>query len=488
MNQQQKMQQKKTPLYDELKNHYTKRPVSFHVPGHKYGQAYEHDFATYLPLLHIDATEITGLDNLQDPQEVIMEAEQLAAQCFGSDQTFFLVGGSTVGILGMLMAVCAPNDVLIVDRNIHQSVIHGLMLAKAKAVFLPVTIDEQYGLPCGIDPHHLKQALQQYPEAKGILTTNPNYYGISSSLEEIASIAHHHHKLLLVDEAHGAHFGFHPNIPSSALEQGADIVVQSTHKMLTSMTMGAMLHTQGEHANALPIRKALNMVQSSSPSYPILASLDIARKQIVVDGKHLIDKSLQHITQLLKDIDSLPAIQYIKQQHNTDKKLDPFKLMLYDATGILSGKELQKQLEHRGCFVELATSRYVLIVFSIATTQQDLKRLSDALKDIVHQYKLRSEKRETATYSVHFDQEITEVLSFTSPLHQNQPIHQKHILKSIGYYAKNMIVPYPPGVPLLYAGQQITEKIAHQLMHILQEGSSVIGLSGNEILDVYERE
>ncbi len=286
----------RAPLYEAVIAHASKGAVSFHVPGHKSAKgAAGAGSDTLSGVMSIDFTEIAGLDDLHHPQGAIMEAQQLAAQCFGADATFFLVGGSTVGNMAMILSVCEPGELLLVQRNVHKSVIHGLMLAGARAVFLPPRRDTQTVQLVGVEPEAVSKALDLYPEAKGILVSNPNYYGLGMELKQLAELAHRHDKPLLVDEAHGAHYGFHPLLPASAISCGADVVVQSTHKMLSAMTMGAMLHVKGNRVEQGLLRQRLVMLQSSSPSYPIMASLDLSRMQMHTAGRESIQRGLEAV-------------------------------------------------------------------------------------------------------------------------------------------------------------------------------------------------
>ncbi|BCG56588.1 hypothetical protein PUR_00130 [Paenibacillus sp. URB8-2] len=248
-------ERKSAPLYEMLECYKAEGKISFHVPGHKNGQAYRMDqSAGFLDeVMTADITEISGSDDLHDPGGVILEAQRLAADCFGAEESFFLVGGSTAGNLALILTVCAePGAVLLVQRNVHKSVIHGLMLAGARAVFLDPLLDESSGLAVAPAEETVRKALAAWPEAAGLLVTMPNYYGMGTDLAPLARACHDSGVPLLVDEAHGAHYGQHPELPAGALSCGADGVVQSTHKMLAAMTMGAMLHVQGPRLDRAP--------------------------------------------------------------------------------------------------------------------------------------------------------------------------------------------------------------------------------------------
>ncbi|MEC0200985.1 aminotransferase class I/II-fold pyridoxal phosphate-dependent enzyme, partial [Paenibacillus taichungensis] len=249
--------------------------------------------SAFLEMMRLDVTEISGTDDLHHPEGVILEAQQLAADCFGAEESFFLVGGSTSGNLSLLLTVCnEPNSLVLVQRNVHKSIIHGLMLAGARAVFLEPWVDPTSGLAVMPSLETVQAAVQAHSEAKGVLVTLPNYYGMGTDLKPIAEVCHEAGMPLLVDEAHGAHYGQHPDLPASALSCGADGVVQSTHKMLSAFTMGAMLHVQGTRLNRSLLRQRLAMVQSSSPSYPVMASLDLARRLLHTQGANAFTAGL----------------------------------------------------------------------------------------------------------------------------------------------------------------------------------------------------
>ncbi|WP_332603930.1 aminotransferase class I/II-fold pyridoxal phosphate-dependent enzyme, partial [Bacillus sp. S1(2024)] len=333
-----------TPLYKALIQHARRNSHSFHVPGHHNGDVFFDDAKSIFdPLLTIDVTELAGLDDLHHPSGVIKEAQELASQLYGSVESFFLVNGTTVGNLAMILSVCEPGDTILVQRNCHKSVFHAVDLSGAEPVYLAPDVDSAMHVPTHVPLGTIKEALEAYPGAKGLVLTNPTYYGHSADLTEIITEAHHYGIPVLVDEAHGAHFilgepfpvsalkmgadivviiteahhygipvlvdeahGAHfilgEPFPVSALKMGADIVVQSAHKTLPAMTMGSYLHLNSScRINRDRVAEYLNRLQSSSPSYPIMASLDIARAYV------------QHIIEEQKLSDILQRIQTLKQ-------------------------------------------------------------------------------------------------------------------------------------------------------------------------------
>lgn len=464
----------RAPLFEALVAHYNRRTASFHVPGHKSGQGIDQGAKAFFDsIMSIDYTEITGLDDLHQAEGVILEAQGLAAECFGAEETFFLVGGSTVGNLAMITALCEKDDLLLVQRDVHKSVINGITLAGAKAVFLSPVYDPISGVSTGIRLEDIDKALRMYPEAKGLLVTNPNYYGIGVDLKEFADLVHSHGKPLLVDEAHGAHYGFHTALPPSALSCGADIVVQSTHKMLTAMTMGAMLHLQGAIINKEMIRDRLAMLQSSSPSYPILASLDLARRQVHLQGEDFIERGLITVSGFLQDLEALACYGHICQADEGLK--DPFKVSIYDKSGILSGPELRTLLEGKGCYVEMADMKHVLLLFTPASTVDDAQRLFHVLTQIAKDYDLSNKAAANSHLISHIfpAAPISEPISFQWTARRdrdNGHLDSIPIQDTTGRYSAEMVVPYPPGIPILYPGERIRQETMEYLVKLVEVG------------------
>lgn len=487
----------------------------------------------FLEMMRLDVTEISGTDDLHHPEGVIMEAQQLAADCYGAEESFFLVGGSTAGNLSLLLTVCdEPGSIVLVQRNVHKSVIHGLMLAGAKAVFLEPWVDPTSGLAVMPSVKTVQAAVQAYPEAKGLLVTLPNYYGMGADLTPIARICHEAGMPLLVDEAHGAHYGQHPELPASALSCGADGVVQSTHKMLSAFTMGAMLHVQGTRINRSLLRQRLAMVQSSSPSYPVMASLDLARRLLHVQGAQTFTAGLAAVSIFKRGLAELPRFRLLQpavlQQQELSAEVepadqtahasaaqpeqmhgqsaaelghaaagytaqDPFKAVIYDGLGILSGYGLQQQLEARGCIPEMSDEQYVVLLFSLGSTEEDAQHVLLALQDISSAFAvegdllspeesgehMRGEKHYISTWNN--SQEKATYYSEPIPF-SLQPIREEHTIvipnnECAGRRSAEMVIPYPPGIPLVYPGERISPTILARIQLLRDEGAKFHGVT-----------
>jgi arginine/lysine/ornithine decarboxylase len=482
------------PLFDRLAEVASRKPASFHVPGHKAGAGIGGAEAEiFTRIMTIDYTEATGLDDLHHPEGVIADAQALAADCFGAEETCFLVGGSTVGNLAMILAVCEPGDLILVQRNVHKSVIHGLMLAGAKAVFVPPAIDEASGIAAGVQERDVREALERHPEAKALFVSNPNYYGMGIDLAPLAELLHDTGKPLLVDEAHGAHFGFHPGLPRSALAGGADCVVQSTHKMLTAMTMAAMLHIQGGRIDRPLIRQRLAMLQSSSPSYPLMASLDVCRRHLHVQGADAFTRGLDAVQYFCRQLSTLDRFELIEPSPQTTAYTtkDPFKVVVRDRVGGLTGYELQEALEREGgCLIEMADPRHVLLVFSLASTRDDSDRLLDAFRRILrHSDGKKQELRPSAanmikvppigrlSHPIPFSNRFPGLDGLTGLAQGDAPPSTRLVplAESVGQVAAEMVIPYPPGIPLLFPGEAITADTAHSLTELAQAGARFQG-------------
>ncbi|THF74460.1 aminotransferase class I/II-fold pyridoxal phosphate-dependent enzyme [Cohnella fermenti] len=463
------------PLYEALLLHAQRNASSFHVPGHKQrGIGYVSDKASiYRELLAIDVTELSDTDDLHHPEGVIAEAERLVAECFGAETSCLLVGGSTAGNLAMILGSCAPGELLLVQRNVHKSVIHGLILAGARAVFLTPEIDPETGLALAPSAGTVAEALGRYPEAKGILLSNPNYYGHASDLRGAIEHAHRCGIPVLVDEAHGPHFGQHPALPASALSLGADAVVQSAHKMLSAMTMGAYLHLQGERIDRQAIRQALRMVQSSSPSYPIMASLDLARWQVDSEGSGLFREALRAAERIRGGLEGSP-IRTLPLASPL-WRADPLKVVLTDATGTLSGLALRDELEALGCLAEMADDRYVVLALGTGTKAEDGDRLANAAAAIIHKFGLAGR-----SYSVKNSLSPIEPADslISSPVAFSRgtlPTELVALEEAEGRLCGEWVIPYPPGIPELYPGEAVTLGAIRRLQQWRLQGARIQG-------------
>lgn len=307
------MSQYKTPLFSGLLAHAKKDPVQFHIPGHKKGAGIDPDFREYIGdnALAIDLINIGPLDDLHQPKGIIKEAQDLLAEAFGADKTFFSVQGTSGAIMTMVMSVCGPGDKIIVPRNVHKSVMSAIVFSGATPIFIHPEIDENLGISHGITTESVSKALELHPDAKGVLVINPTYFGVSADLKKIVEIAHSYNVPVLVDEAHGVHIHFHDELPLSAMQAGADLAATSVHKLGGSMTQSSILNMKGNLVSAKRVQSILSMLTTTSTSYLLLASLDVARKRLATEGKELIQKTIdlaKSIRRRINEIDRLYCV------------------------------------------------------------------------------------------------------------------------------------------------------------------------------------
>lgn len=471
--------QQKTPLYTALKRHTAANPLSFHVPGHKYGavfpKAARGDFER---LLQIDVTELRGLDDLHHPESVIAEAQRLTAEFYGVDETFFLVNGSTVGNLAMIFATCEEEKKVIVQRNCHKSIIHALQLVGATPIFLPPEFDQDVCVASYVAYETVKEVIELHQDAKALILTNPNYYGMAIDMTEIVNIAHSYEIPVLVDEAHGAHFILGSPFPKTAIACGADVVVQSAHKTLPAMTMGSYLHVNSSFVDKEKLKYFLQVFQSSSPSYPIMASLDVARSYLASLSQDDINEIVQQI-RLFKEL--LKEIEGVTVAESTDPLVttDLLKITVQTRSS-LSGYELQVRLENEGIFTELADPLNVLFVYPLGL----LENVHEVVRKIKNAFQgLRHHEREFRPFSF----PTTSSISYK---------HLRNVAKKVidlekaeGFVAAETIIPYPPGVPLLLMGEVIHKEHIERLIELQQHRSHFQGgkfLSSYQI-EVFER-
>ncbi|MFF5997056.1 aminotransferase class I/II-fold pyridoxal phosphate-dependent enzyme [Lysinibacillus sp. KU-BSD001] len=455
------------PLVEALQRFVEKEPQSLHVPGHKNG------LISTLPkplkkALIYDVTELTGLDDFHYPEEAIEEAQKLLAKTYGADYSFFLVNGSTVGNLAMIYATCKRGDTIFVQRNAHKSVFHAIELVGAKPIYLAPEWDEHTKSAGAVPLDTVKEALTQHPEGKALVLTYPTYYGIvAKDLKEQIALCHAQNIPVLVDEAHGAHFTASERFPTSALDLGADVVVQSAHKTLPAMTMASFMHVKSTLVSNSKINHYLRMLQSSSPSYLLLASLDDARhyisKYMESDAVYCLEKRNQWIEALR----SIPSLEVIEVD-------DPLKVCI--RLPGYTGMELKAALEESELYVELADIEQVLAVLPLLK-HGEIYPYADIrirVKNAVAQLK----KKEGNGFTVASRQyEMAPIITPNMSFDEVDMREKEWIpyMRAIGRIAAGMLIPYPPGIPLFVPGEKITVGKLSQLEELLAIGATFQG-------------
>ncbi|CAM3965697.1 aminotransferase class I/II-fold pyridoxal phosphate-dependent enzyme [Mesobacillus zeae] len=462
------MDQKRTPLYDRLIHHAESDPVSFHVPGHKYGEVFPEKAKRYFrEMLKLDATELTGLDDLHSPEGAILEAEELLGSLYSSRKSYFLVNGSTVGNLAMILATLGEDDVVLVQRNSHKSIMNGIRMAKAHPVFLRPEIGEDGKIAGGVSLETVKAAIEAFPAAKALILTYPNYFGMVYELGAIIEAAHSRNIPVLVDEAHGVHFIAGEFFPTSAVALGADAIVQSAHKTLPAMTMGAFLHINSTRLSLEKVGEYLATLQSSSPSYPLMASLDLARSYLGTFKCKDRQALAGRITEFRDKIGSMPNLDVLPVNGG-----DPLKLTIKLAGG-QTGYDFQRLLEEEGLYSELADPYHVLLVLPL------LKQgMSDRLDEAAGKIKAAALKLVPAICGPDFPLFVQKPFStMAAGFHEISKMDEVKVplAEAAGQICAEMIIPYPPGVPLCMPGVRIRQEEVEQLLFLVSHGAKIQG-------------
>lgn len=462
----------------------------FHTPGHQRGQGIHPALADAWRIagLQLDLSEIPGLDNLAAPTGIIDQAQNLAAETFGAEKTWFLINGSTVGISAAIMATCGPGDRILIPRTIHQSVLSGMILAGARPVLITPDYDPVWGLALPLNSEQIQAALKQYPDTKAVLVISPTYDGLCPDLVQTVEVVHQQNIPLIVDEAHGSHFQFHPQLPMSAIQAGADVVIHSTHKTLSAFTQAAMLHHQGRRVSPTRISQCLRVLQSSSPSYLLLASLDVAREQMATEGESLWAAVLGLVNDLNQALDNLPsAIQLSAKFLPEIVTKDPTRVTLGTWPLKITGYRADDYLtESHHLIGELPTLNYLTFLLGLGHTRADINALVQSWGQLIEMMAENHGQKYLYTQEWQTLNQMGQISSSLGPI--TTPIidprtaflglqQQVPQAQAINQISAEWICPYPPGIPWLFPGEVITEPIMAQLLAIQQAGGTITGAS-----------
>lgn len=447
-----------------------KSTVSFHVPAHNGGRLFKRlGISDYeAGILGIDTTELPGTDNLHNPQDVILYAQQAASRIFGSDESFFLVNGTTGGIHAAIMSCVSPGDKLIMDRNSHMSAYNACMLGRIDAVYVKPRIDLKRGIPLPAAEETIEEAIQENPDAKAVFLTSPTYYGDCIDIERISKAAHRHGMALIVDAAHGSHLGLSSRLPSPAIRLGADVAICSLHKTMGSFTQSSMLHINGEIVDRERLRSLLRMLQSSSPSYLLISSLEMAAFVYEKHGKRLMEELQGHIDDIAKAFESF---ENIRLYEGNTRIFDRTKLfVLTRATGA-SGYEIEELLRERyNIQPEFSTPYGVLFVSSIGNDWSDFDALRSALCEI-DRLKRHGSHQEIPKYPADMPKALASISSAFYMKKRAVPLEE-----SKGCISGDYIIPYPPGIPLIAPGELIGDDVLEYVTKALSMGMQVNGV------------
>ncbi len=440
-----------TPLLNALHEQVHLNRHRFHVPFHSGINLSEPILPSLENWFHYDLTELPPLDVLGDPQGVLLESQAMVAELFGARQSFYLINGASVGIMAALMALeLPPGRQVLVARNCHRSVIHGLILTGAEPVWMLPEVNEAWGLWGGIDPMRLRQKLHENPQISAFVMTHPTYEGISSDIKAIQAICAEHNVLLIVDEAHGSLWPLVDDLPTSALEIGADAVIHSLHKSGGSLTQTGLLHLPlGSGLSPERVQQCLNLLQTTSPSYPLLANLEATCFFLGSEaGQTLIAEKLENIRLLRAWIASeLSTIE----AYPVDASRQEFQLFLRSSK--YTGEMLAEILEERYALAfESALPRGVLLNLNLGLTKAAFDALQSALLDID---KASMALPDVDDVPIHFELPNVACLPQKAFFPPGEAVSRE---KSVGRIAKSIVATCPPGIPILMPGEIIHER------------------------------
>ncbi|XP_010927667.2 uncharacterized protein [Elaeis guineensis] len=480
------------PLVQALQSTAEQDVACFHFPGHNRGKAAPSLMSkvTGMETFVHDLPDLPELDDLFSPKGVILDAQMQAAKLFGASETWFLVGGTTCGIQASIMATCSPGETLILPRNSHISATSGLILSGAIPKYIMPEYNSHWDIAGGITPSQVETAVKELEEegktAAAVLVTSPTYHGICSNVSEITNFCHSRDIPVIVDEAHGAHFGFHTEFPSTALEQGADLVVQSTHKVLCSLTQSSMLHMSGNLIDRERISRCLQTLQSSSPSYLLLASLDAARAQLSDNPETIFNQAMDLSLETCHQVRAIPGVSVLDLTNFISgfPSIDPLRITLGVSQLGISGYVADEILcERHHVIPEMVGSRSLTFAINLGTRREDVQRLVSGIKFLSENISRENE--------LEFNMEDSGYEPFSSITMRMSPREaffakkrKVDIGESLGQICGELLCPYPPGIPLLVPGEVITEEAIQYLLDARRMGTEISGASDHQLSSI----
>ena len=467
--------QLKTPLFDTLLDHAKRKVTSFHTPGHKNGQSIDKRLKSFTGrnAYYFDVTVFPEVDSLHDPTGPIKKAQELMAQAYGVEHSFFLVNGSSVGNLAMFLSSCNSCDSIILSRNCHKSALAGIILSGIWPIWLQPKIDQNYDIILDSSPEQIEDALKQFPEAKGVFITSPTYNGVTTDLVKIAEICHRQGKILLVDEAHGAHLKFHQDLPISAVEAGADLCVQSTHKILSALSQGSVLHFNSDLIDINRTKKIVSMLQTTSPNYLILASLDLARKQMIESGEKMFDKIIHWANQGREKINQLNNFSCFSRKDikSLGYDLDLTKITVNVTQTGLTGYQIEDILtKEYNIQIDCADIFNLIAITGTGTVKSDINQLIAALTEIDKKY-----HGQEKNWVLDIPSLSTEMVMMPRDIFFSYGTKRVPLKKAAGQISAQTLTPYPPGIPVLIPGERITNEICEYLIDLSEKNVRISG-------------
>ena len=465
-------------LYRALEIYSQEDYYPFHMPGHKRNPD---TVNTDLPFDR-DITEIEGFDNLHHPEDILLEAQKNVSKLYGTKESYYSVNGSTAALLAAVSAAVPRKGQILVARNCHKAVYHAMYLRELKPTYIYPQMDMKWWINGGIFPDKVERCLAENPEIKAVLITSPTYDGVVSDVKAIAEIAHKYEIPLIVDEAHGAHFQFSNYFPTSAVELGADLVIQSFHKTLPAMTQTAILHNCSGRVDGRLIRRFMGIYQTSSPSYILMASIDACMDTMAAEGKQMFRDFTRILEQTRKRLSVCKYIRLVDpvKGKNGVFDYDRSKLVFSTRASLLSGSDLYHILLDRYHIqMEMESENYVLAIASVGDREEGFERLCQAIEeldqeqaDLIKAGIPAEENKKLDTRSMHFV--LTQMMSMADAM--EAPTEKCPLEESIGRISAEFAYLYPPGIPLITPGEQITGQFIRNMRIYMDKGLYLQGL------------
>lgn len=467
-----------TPIYNKLKNLDSEKRIPFHMPGHK-----RTDFGAFFGIEKMDITEITDYDNLHEPEGIIRDSMNLVKDIFGSKESWYLVGGSTLGILVAISSVCTQGDKILIGRNCHKAVYNCIRLLQLEAVYCYADISQKYDVCVEMSPETVQKKMKENPDIKAVVLTSPTYEGVVSDIAAVKEVLRPYNIPLIVDEAHGAHFIFHEYFPKSATECGADLVIQSTHKTLPAFTQTAVLHLCSNLIPKERVEEMLDIYETSSPSYLLMASAEYGI-MYMKENKEQLTEYVDNLMNFRKKCEQLKKIELLSQ-----KKLDCFaydngKLVFSVKNAGMNGKELFSLLYKKYHIeLEMENLTYGIAMTSICDSKENFDKLWKAISEIdkicVGKSLSGDKKENFNTINI---SEISLPKVMESWQCRGKETEIVGLKDAVGRISAKYVMIYPPGVPILVPGEKILQETVENISQYLYNGYNVLGLSEKNLI------
>lgn len=462
------------PLFDSLRRFVERDQAPFYSPGHKGGRTLDPWFREHIAAL--DLNNLPDTDTLHCPEGPILEAERLIADAWGVGQSFILVQGSTSGNVAVALSALRPDDTVLVARNAHKSVLAGLVQVGARPIWLEPRWDPRFGVAHGLDADVVERAFASHAAA-ALWVLHPTYYGTTGDIAALAGLCRRHDSTLLVDGAHSPHFAFHPDLPTPAETSGAAATVQSVHKILSGLSQAAVLHVDPAQLDPAAVRRALQLIQTTSPHFAIMASIDLARREMMLAGRGLLERTLDRARRTAERVSAIPGLRVLRREDLAGAgtglhQLDETKLLIGTAGLAMDAREVVERLNRDyGVQPELSGTGHLLCITTIGNTDADMDRLVAALTDVAGRAGTRAEAADAGVIAellaVRPETVLTPREAYFAP-EATVPLSE-----AAGRIAAEAITPYPPGIPLVMPGERLDDDVIGLLRALRAAGNPI---------------